>query len=255
MLKRLNCFSENFKEGDTMLDIKNSEMDRLFNELMAGDILLGDDLQQFKKDHKINITDVAINKIPFVKFPILSEEQNCELFEFEHEVLKISSNTNDNNEVAITCAFDDFVQTKYSIVLGTEYEINLLADPETYHLLRSPGFNKVVVNIHNHPSCSIFSVFDIMFFLTETNLRLMVLLSNKGQLFYMLKKDDYQHSKCRTVFMKIVEKVHPQTFQNGKFHIGSLSHEELIEISHNFLKQSIKVGIEYRAIQGGGSNA
>lgn len=255
VFERMNCFSEKFKEGDTVLDVKNQEMNRLFNELMSGDILLGDDLQQFKKDHKVNITDMAINKIPFVKFHILSEEQNYRLFEFEHEVLKISANTNNSNEVAITCAFVDSVQPEYSVVLGTEYEINLLADPETYHLLRSPGFNKIVVNIHNHPSCSIFSVFDIMFFLTETNLRLIVLLSNKGQLFYMLKTDNYRHSECRALFMEIVEKVHPKTFQNGKFHIGSLNHDELIKISHNFLKQSIKVGIEYRAVQGGGSNA
>ena len=64
------------------------------------------DLEANKRDKKVEITDVAISKIPFVKYHEIPEEHFKTLQEIAKEVLRISRDRNNGKEVAITYDLD-----------------------------------------------------------------------------------------------------------------------------------------------------
>ena len=65
------------------------------------------DLEMAKKrDHKILITDKAIKKVPLVQYKEIPESEYLMLQELAKEVLTVSKNDNDSNEVALTYSLD-----------------------------------------------------------------------------------------------------------------------------------------------------
>ena len=65
------------------------------------------DLEMAKKrDHKIMITDEAINKVPRVQYKEISETEYDNLQELARQVLQISKDENDSNEVAVTYSLE-----------------------------------------------------------------------------------------------------------------------------------------------------
>ena len=60
------------------------------------------DLEMAKKrDHKIMITDEAINKVPHVQYKGIPETEYDNLQELARQVVKISKDENDSNKIAI----------------------------------------------------------------------------------------------------------------------------------------------------------
>lgn len=55
-----------------------------------------------KRDHKIMITDEAIRKVPRIKYKNIPENEYDTIQELARNVLRISKNENNSNEVAIT---------------------------------------------------------------------------------------------------------------------------------------------------------
>lgn len=55
-----------------------------------------------KRNHKIMITDEAIRKVPRIKYKNIPENEYDTIQELARNVLLISKNENDSNEVAIT---------------------------------------------------------------------------------------------------------------------------------------------------------
>jgi len=65
------------------------------------------DLEMAKKrDHKIMITEEAINKIPRIKYRYIPESEYDNLWDLAKNVLKIAEDENNSNEVAITYSLD-----------------------------------------------------------------------------------------------------------------------------------------------------
>lgn len=80
-------------------------------------------------------------------------------------VLKISKEENDSNEVAITYSLDSVKlieqgERYIGIALGSEYDVDPLSDTTAYHLISSTEECMVIV-LHNHPSLSDFSLTDV----------------------------------------------------------------------------------------------
>lgn len=65
------------------------------------------DLEMAKKrDYKIMITDAAINKVPRVQYKEIPETEYDNLRELARQVLQISKDENDSNEVAVTYSLE-----------------------------------------------------------------------------------------------------------------------------------------------------
>ena len=120
-----------------------------------------------KKNHKIDITDVAINKVKLIKFEEIPEEEHLIISNLAKMVLEISKENNNSNEVSITYKMGtniEELESSIGVQFGNEYEVDPLGNTTSYHLIK--GQNEcIVVLLHNHPSLSSFSLDDIYFFL------------------------------------------------------------------------------------------
>ncbi len=138
-----------------------------------------EDLEMAKKrDKKVYITDTAIRKVPLIQYKGFTEEQNYIMQKLAQEVLTVSKDENDSNEVAITCDLGvDNPLEVYGVSFGTEHEVDVRADTLSNHMLVSQKSVAVVI-LHNHPSTQTFSIQDIRFFIEFSVLEVMVVVSN-----------------------------------------------------------------------------
>ena len=136
---------------------------------------------------KTAITDIAINKVQRVKYKGLTDEQNEMLYRFAKLVLLKAQQENNSNESTITIDLDN-LDGRIGEINGSEHIIDVDADPNSYHLLRT-GDNVAI--IHNHPSTQTLSMEDVYFFLHFDTLRYTIVVSNQGTIHYLMKDKNF----------------------------------------------------------------
>ena len=115
------------------------------------------DLEATKRDHKVEITDIAISKVPYIKYREIPEDQYETLQSLAKAVLKISRDENDCNDVAIAYDLD-----------GPQKELE-----------------------------------DVMFMLRLPTIKMVVAVTNRGAIGYIVKTEDYE--KNRLAAYKLME--------------------------------------------------
>ncbi len=92
----------------------------------------GKELEQAKKrNNKVKITNIAISKVPYIEYKNMTEEQNLIMQKLAKEVLFLSQNCNDSNEVAITCDMgSDNPLESYGVCMGQEHSVDVCADTQ-----------------------------------------------------------------------------------------------------------------------------
>ena len=147
-----------------------------------------------KRDHKIIITDEAIEKVPLIKYREISESVYPLLQDLAKEVLRLSKEDNDSNEVAITFSLNykkliDAGKDYVGIAYGDEHSVDPRLNVVANHLIRA-SYGCVIIVLHNHPSLSKFSLEDVKFFIGNSTIKLMVVVTNLGGISYLVKKGD-----------------------------------------------------------------
>lgn len=188
-----------------------------------------------KRDKKVYITDIAINKVPLVQYNGFTDNQNQLMQKLAQEVLTVSKEQNDSNEVAITCDLGaDNPLEVYGVSFGTEHEVDVRADTLSNHILVSQKSVAVVV-LHNHPSTQTFSIQDIRFFIEFSVKEVMVVVSNQGTIHYLRREENYNLKKAAALFNECVENLEKDS-PLTEVYLASLS----------FLAKSSEAGIYYR---------
>ena len=197
------------------------------------------DLEMAKKrDHKIMITNEAINKVPRVQYKEISETEYDNLQELARQVLQISKDENDSNEVAVTYSLESVRlieegERYIGIALGAEHDVDPLSDSTSYHLIRTSK-ECVVIVLHNHPSLSAFSLSDIQFLLRYETVKMMVVVTNLGSVSYLVKNRKYDFEKAVILLNEAVD-------LNNK----AKNIKDLQDAADYFLKNCYNVGINY----------
>ena len=191
-----------------------------------------------KRNHKIMITEEAICKVPRIRYKNIAENEYDTIWELAKNVLKISKEENNSNEVAITYSLNsiELIQhgEKYiGVSLGTEHDVDPLSNTTAYHLISSAR-ECVVIVLHNHPSLSSFSLSDIQFLLKYEIVKMMVVITNLGSISYLVKNKKYNFKKAVLLFNEAVDK--NNTANNLR---------DLQDAADYFLKNSYNVGIDY----------
>ena len=127
------------------------------------------------------------------------------------EVLRISRDENDCNEVAIAYDLDgpqkELDGEKYlAWAKGDEYSVEPMSDTETNHIIVSAQ-GCVVVILHNHPNLSKISLEDVMFLFRLPTVKMIVAVTNSGSVGYIVKTDKYEEKKLEAykLMQKAVE--------------------------------------------------
>lgn len=197
------------------------------------------DLEMAKKrDHKIMITDEAIKKVPRIQYRNIPESEYDTIQELAKNVLQISKNENDSNEVAITYSMDSAERIQkeeeyIGVALGGEHEVDPISNTIAYHLISSAK-ECIVIVLHNHPSLSDFSLSDVQFLLQYVNVRMMVVISNLGSISYLVKGKSYAYEKAVALFNEAIRSSNEAKNLKG-----------LQKAADHFLKHCYTVGIDY----------
>ena len=160
------------------------------------------ELSQHKDGDKVNITDQAIEKVKAVGPSNASEEERTLMQELNREILKISRDKNNGDEVAMALVNGKFSEP----VVGDVGKVNLYADPNMYHLLTSSeiGIRSVTLS-HNHPGLSYFSIHDIGIFVGSPNIKTIEVVTNAGKTWYITKKDNYDDIEAMNIYKAIIK--------------------------------------------------
>jgi hypothetical protein len=197
------------------------------------------DLEMAKKrDHKIMITDEAINKVPRIRYSGIPENEYDTIQDLARNVLKISKEENNSNEVAITYALESLSYIRENeeyigVAIGSEHGVDPLNSTVAYHLIKGEG-NCVVIVLHNHPSLSDFSLTDVEFLLQYEKIKMMVVVTNFGGITYLVKTDRYNYYKA-------VELINTAISMNNE----AKNLKDLQDAADYFLKKCDTVGIKY----------
>lgn len=191
-----------------------------------------------KRDHKIMITDEAIEKVPLVKYKDIPEEVYPILQELAKEVLRVSKEENDSNEVALTFSLEylDLIREGreyFGIALGDDHSVDPRLNAVAGHLIMA-STGCVVIVLHNHPSLSKFSLDDVQFFLRNETVKMMVVITNLGAISYLTKSKKYDYGESVKLYNESVN-IHNE----GS---GLRDYQKAVEW---FLSNSHKVGIIY----------
>lgn len=167
--------------------------------------------QAKKRDSKVYITDIAIEKVPYIEYRGYDAEKCQIMQELARNVLLLSKEENDSNEVAITCDMGaSHPLDKFGIVLGSEHEVDILADTLSNHIIVSQESVAVVV-MHNHPSTQTFSLQDIQFFLQYNMIEVMVVVSNQGTIHYIMRENGYDYKEAFRLFKECIAGLTPNS--------------------------------------------
>ena len=188
--------------------------------------------QAKKRNKKVYITDIAIEKVPYIRYKGMNEAQNRTMQKLARLMLKIAKTENDSNEVAVTWDMTSRGVEHYGIDRGDEDGVRLGGDPVSYHLLNS-GEKVVLVLLHNHPSTRTFSLEDIYLLIRQDNLKYMVMVSNQGQIHYMKKEEDFNAENAGMMYNNIRSE-------------GKRQGTGVYQMSLIFLQRCDEVGLFYR---------
>ena len=197
------------------------------------------DLEMAKKrDRKIMITNEAIRKVPRIKYKNIPESEYNVIQELARNVLRISKNENNSNEVAITYGMDSVERIKkgeeyIGVALGCEHGVDPISNTTAYHLVSSAE-DCIVIVLHNHPSLSDFSLSDVQFLLRYASVKMMVVVTNLGSISYLVKGKGYAYDKAVALFNEAVSSNNEAKDLKG-----------LKKAADHFLKNCYMVGIDY----------
>jgi hypothetical protein len=218
--------SANVKKNSAKADsVHNSSIDKPKNSDIM-ELREGSGLKQAKKrDRKIDITDIAIDKITHKTIPYLDNEQNQKINLAHKTLLTIAKNENDSNEVAYLIDLNSEETAKR---LGSEHEVNIFENPVAVSMA---GHSNFLFLAHNHPSTKDFSYSDLGVFLSNDSFKGISVVSNTGDVHILYKSDKYDFDKAYEAISDI------------KSSYGEYSEKVDAAIVKDFLKISKSLGI------------
>ena len=184
--------------------------------------------QAKKRDHKIVITDNAIEHVDRIKPSDFSDRQADEMQQMHKKLLKTAKEENDSNEVLFITGLDFSSEVA---VKGGEFKVSPATNPFAVSVI-AHAKRQSLLYLHNHPSTNTFSVGDIDTFCCEKAIKLMSVVTNQGEVYILNKTVNYSFEATRELLTSIFE-----SFPEGEI-------DDKIFVK-KFLKECHKGGVEY----------
>lgn len=180
-------------------------------------------LAQHKAGSHVDITTQAIQKVQNITPKGYTQSSADYAASVRRELLSTARDKNQSKEVASLIDLENLRASGF--VLGTDQEVNILADAQAFHMLAT-GRESSLELAHNHPGLSYFSLNDIAVFLQYPAIKTMTVITNQGTTWYINKTDSFSRGKALSLLSDLSKKY---------------KDDELVE---KFLKKGNTVGIE-----------
>ena len=184
--------------------------------------------------HLFEITDMAIDRTPFVDVPDMSAAQNSSLLKTHKDLLLAARNENNGKEVLFV-QHESFQGTPIKIY-GTENSVSYASNVDTMVLKRRSYAGELVIS-HNHPSTKGFSFADIAVFIIDEFIGLSTVVTNQGQIYVLHKTGHFDYNKSRKLLDYLYDKYDLANYPEDE--------ERQAAVAKAFLRQAGKVGVWY----------
>lgn len=169
------------------------------------------DLEANKRDHKVEITDVAISKVPYIEYKGIPEDCYKTLQELARMVLILSKENNNCEETAITYSLDapELVidgEECMTVSYGDAHSVDPLQSTLANHLVVTAR-GCVVIILHNHPNRSKISLQDVSYLFRFASIKMIVAVTNTGSVNYIVKTDKYNRLGAMKLFYEALEQL------------------------------------------------
>lgn len=167
------------------------------------------DLEANKRKHKVEITDIAISKVPYIKYKGIPEDSYKTLQELAKMVLILARENNNGDETAITYSLDapELVldgEECLTISYGDAHSVDPLQSTMANHLVITAQ-GCVVIILHNHPNLSKISLQDVSYLFRFASIKMIVAVTNTGSVNYIVKTDKYDRLGSMKLFYECLE--------------------------------------------------
>lgn len=199
--------------------------------------ILEGNFAQKKHNRAIDITDVAITKVPKTHIFGFSDQQNLYIQELHKELLSRVQKLNDNhhtNRMEVGILLD--VHTwDYWIVEGKkECAVDFRDSLEAFEVLTSARKNQLMM-MHNHPSTGTFSGEDFKTFCNNDSIYVMTVIGNDASIYILVKTKDFDKNVLFE-YARIAQKYYEMGYKQNN---GTMAMKYI-------LKNASKYGIEYK---------
>lgn len=184
--------------------------------------------QAKKRDHKIIITDTAIEKVDLVKPKDFSYSQAVLMRSKHKELLSVAKRQNNSNEVLFIENLDFNNEVR---IFGNEFVVSPGKNPFAVSVI-AHAERRSLVYLHNHPSTNTFSVGDIDTFVCEKAIKAITVVTNQGEVYILNKLDNYSFDNTRKLLNEVYQS-YPE---------GDIDDRDFVK---KFLKRCNEGGIEY----------
>ena len=171
---------------------------------------MDNEMESNKRDHKVEITDIAISKVPYVRYREIPEEYYETLHQLARIVLELARDHNDSNETAITYSLDDSIlnadDAELAVSYGDEHSVAPFNNTDAFHMVLSAR-DCVVIILHNHPSLSKISLSDVGYLFGYETLKMIVAVTNMGSINYIVKTDSYDRDEGLLLYREAVTRL------------------------------------------------
>jgi hypothetical protein len=190
------------------------------------------DFEQKKRNRPIKITDIAITKIPRIKFHGFTPDDNRFIQDQHKLLLTMAKEENDSNEVGMLV---DIINWNTWIIMGNGNEVETRDNPEAYKALKSYRKNQLLF-MHNHPSTGTFSGTDFKTFCNNNSLFIITVVGNDGNVRTLTKENNFNPENALLYYNHLAT-VKYKNYKNN----GTLAMRELLK-NCNDIGLSYKIG-------------
>ena len=231
-------------------DFSSEEFKRDFNELVERCTNL--DKGGIVADiGKYIITDEAINRIPYIKFPGFTEEQCLRIQQLEKMLLNIARLKNNSNEAVLTYRLDgdsfSNATERIAVAYGNEERVDVFSDEKTKRLFETSK-ELMIISIHNHPNDTFYSFNDLLFFYKHDEIRLFNVVTNTGNISSLSRNDLYLKNEAFTYLIDLLKNNVPN-FTESAFNAIKISREHRMiayAVMKKWLNNIESFGLNYR---------
>lgn len=193
-------------------------------------------LAQKNRKRAIEITDIAISKVPKTKFSGFSDFQNTYIQERHKDLLKEAQKLNIENKTNLmeVGVLLDIHTWNYWVIKGnTDCMVDIRSSAEAYHILISARKNQLMM-MHNHPSTGTFSGEDFKTFCNNDSIYIMTIVGNDGFVYALVKTKDFK-KEVIVEYIKLTQKYYEMGYRNN----ATMAMKEILNNASDY-------GIEYK---------
>ena len=196
---------------------------------------------QKKRHRAIDITDVAITKVPKTHIYGFSNEQNLYIQKLHKELLAEARKLNEEHhtklmEVGILL---DIHTWDYWLIKGEKNcTVDIRDSLEAFQVLTNARKNQLMM-MHNHPSTGTFSGEDFKTFCNNDAIYIMTVVGNDASVYVLVKSKDFNQNVL-VEYAQVAQKYYEMGYKKNN---GTMAMKYI-------LKNASKYGIEYKKGRG-----